>query len=265
MKIITEASLRELFKNGNIPEEYFIEENDKLTPSAMDYLSVRHIKVIKKENKCEENNDGHLYGKPIKGGEWTTPENYEIFYTKEIVEKKPETMTHLYGNVLVYKDDKRMILRGRLDTLQSEIIDTQTLINQNNHKGTLINDLNEILNYVRKILASEVLNKAFDNNAKLLNLSEEEIRKISHNPGKYFGLKQMIMIDYKDGIAVSKLNLLRAKTREAELIAVSTYRKENTFERDDIVQALNRLSSIFHILMYREIAGGFSRMPNEKK
>lgn len=197
-------------------------------------------------------NESH--DKALDGDDWQTPNSYKILYTGEIVDKKPETMTHLYENILVYKDDPRIILRGKLDTLQSKIIETQASLIYYQSSEQLIKDLTEILNYTRKILGHEVLNQQLPDDLILLGFTEKQIRDISHNPLKHFNIKQMVLIDHTDAI-VAKLNLLRAFVREVELQAVITFRKNDTFERYDIIQALNRLSSIFHILMYRELAG----------
>lgn len=202
-----------------------------------------------------DNNNKHEYGKPVNREDWSTPKQFKILYTDEVVDKKPETMTHLYENVLVYKDEPRIVLRGKLDSLQAKIIETQAAFAFDKANERLIAELKEILDYSRQILGNEVLNKPMDENVLLLGLDEKQIRDISHNPMKYFDMKQMVLIEYSDGIVVAKLNLLRTLVREAEIEALKAFRKGDSFERSDIVMALNRLSSIFHILIYREMAG----------
>ncbi len=198
--------------------------------------------------------DKHKYGKPLKEDNWQTPKEFKIFYDDTTIATKPEMMTHLYENVLVYKDDHRIILRGKLDSLQAHIIETQVIFANNKSDKSLIDDLKEILDYTRQILGNEVLNKPMDESIKLLGLDENQIRDISHNPMKYFKMKQMVLIEHTDGIIVARLNLLRTLVREAEIDAVKAFRKGNCFEREDIIRALNRLSSIFHILIYREMS-----------
>lgn len=269
MRVITEQGLKaEFVKNGNVPEEYIIGPEDRLTPSASDYLSVRHIRIVRSDKEIEMSGskngkqDGRRYGKPVNKEDWETPSSYKILYTGETVTKKPEVMTHLFENVLVYKDDKRIILRGKLDSFQATIIETQVAIECIKHHHNVVSDLSEILDYTRKILGFEVLNKEMPADIKLLGFDEAQIRNISHNPDKYFNLKQMALLEYTDGFVPAKLNYLRALSREIELVAVSTYRNGDKFEREDIVQALNRLSSIFHIMMYRELSGGFKTNPH---
>jgi ethanolamine utilization cobalamin adenosyltransferase len=75
------------------------------------------------------------------------------------------------------------------------------------------------------------------------------MQKISHHIFK----KQKTnnnFANYKMGILSSKLNLIRTKTRSAEIAAISAFRDSNgKFIRTDIIEALNRLSSLFYILM----------------
>ena len=254
MKIITEEYLREQFKGiTDYPLEIEINEEDKLTPSAMDFLSMRHIKVKKVKNKIA---GIEKYSKPIDKENWETPKSYIIYYTNEVVTKKPEGMTHLYGNTLVYKDDPRIKLRGQFDILLSKILDIQYSIAEKEPNHIIINELSEIMHYIMALSGAEMLNKPFELTS-VLGLTHDDIRRISHNPVKFFGLKQMIMVDYTHGLIPVKLNMLRAEIRAVELVAVSVYKKDNMIERQDIITALNRLSSVFHILMYREIAGGF--------
>lgn len=190
------------------------------------------------------------YGYPRGGGDWQTPTTYKILYDGRMVDKKPEGMTHLYENILVYKDEPRIVLRGRLDTFQARIIEAQVMFSGG--FPHLVPILEELLSFTRQILGYEVLNKPLPE-IRLLGLSMEELNDRSHNPQKYFGMKQMVLPSYSDGLAVAVLNRLRAEAREIELVAVSAFRKGKDIDRNDIILALNRLSSAFHILMYQEL------------
>ena len=189
------------------------------------------------------------YGYPRGGGEWKTPEHFIIAYDGRKVDVKPNGMTHLYENVLVYKDEPRIILRGRLDSLQAKIIEAQLMLED---KPKLVAQLEDLLAFSRRILGSEVLNKPLEP-IKILGFSLNEVKDRSHDPQKYYGMKQMVLTSYKDGKAVVVFNRLRAESREIELIAVQTFRQGNTIEREDLIVALNCLSSAFHILMYQEL------------
>lgn len=62
-------------------------------------------------------------------------------------------------------------------------------------------------------------------------------------------------MSYRDGVAAACLNNLRAKIREVELYAARAFDSSGGCERPDIILALNRLSSLFYILVCK-LRGG---------
>lgn len=257
MGVITENELRrELLHNG-IPSVYHISCDDILTPAALDFLKERNIEIMYTQIEEQIN-----YSKPRNKDDWETSKEFKNFYTGKTMDSKLESMTHLFENVLVYKDDPRIILRGRLDSLQSYIIDIQIYF-QDKNRMDLVDQLEDTLNFSREILKCEVLNQAFPD-ITILGMTIPEIRERSHNPQKYFGLKQMVLVNYKHGAIISKLNLLRTYSRECELVAVQAFRDGDTIKQNTLIQALNRLSSCFHILMYQEFADKY-KVKNEKR
>lgn len=249
MGLITETQLRKEFIKNGIPTSYVISECQKLTPAARDFLKDRNVSVVYNLSASKEDLE---FAKPVNKDEWETSKIYTNYYTSEVMDSKPESMTHLFENYLVYKDDSRIILRGRLDTLQSLIIDIQIYF-QSLNRNDLLLILDELLEYSRKILGHEVFNTAISEQ-KLMGLTSDEIRDRSHNPEKHFGLKQMVLVNYRQGPIVAKLNYLRAYARECELVAVQAFRKGDIISQNSLIQALNRLSSCFHILMYKELS-----------
>ncbi|MGL4367819.1 MAG: cobalamin adenosyltransferase [Brevinemataceae bacterium] len=255
MGVITENYLRKLSVSNSITSPFVIKHGDILTSAAKDFLNNRKIPIVYEKNNSRYHfHEKLIFSKPVNKEDWETQTEFINFYTKEKLNSKPESMTHLFENVLVFKNDPRIVLRGRLDTLQALIIEAQIFIDQNKKNASnLLNSLDELLQFTREILGCEVLNKDFPNRT-VLGLSSDQIREHSHNPEKYFQLKQMVLVNYKQGPIVSKLNYLRTYSRECELIAVDAFRKDNYIEHQSIIQALNRLSSCFHILMYKELS-----------
>ena len=192
------------------------------------------------------------FSKPLKGDDWETSSHYTL-PNGTSVDKKPEAMTQLIGNILVYKDDPRIALRGKLDTFQSELIQGIAIFRELKAEPLLLEQLKELLDYARTILGHEVLQRVMPEQ-KLLSWSADEIRERSHHPHQFYGLKQMVLINDEFSHIVIALNVFRAKIREIELVAVSAFREGDEIKRNDLVLALNRMSSCFHILMYQEIA-----------
>jgi ethanolamine utilization cobalamin adenosyltransferase len=181
---------------------------------------------------------------------------------------KPEFMTQLYRNQLIEKDNPVIVFRGKLDSLCAMILEAQVL---GGEKESLdfVNDLQEILEFVRSLLAVEYKCVPLGE-FRVLGYSSNELRERSHNPEKYYGYKHLLM-HHSMGVLSLRLNLLRTAARETELAATAIPRdpivrnltaceSQDTAGhcRKDIVEALNRLSSLFYILMYKYLPKDYS-------
>ena len=152
MSLITESSLRELFKR-EVPSSVEVKKGDILTPSARQYLKERGVCISEEGRKIIENKYKDFL--PIEEG---FKPKYVSYYDGGLYETKPEHMTHLKGNKLVYKDDPRIVFRGRLDSLQSTILEIQLQFLLHANK-VLVKELDEILNLVRQTLRAEVMDE----------------------------------------------------------------------------------------------------------
>lgn len=171
--------------------------------------------------------------------------------------KKPEHMTHLRGDYLVYKDHPRIAFRGAIDSLESEIIWLQTQT-EKAHMERLTADLEEIIKMIRWLLRCEVSGEPVGEMI-LQGLNTDELRAHSHHPSQYYGMHHFLPT-YKHGEIVARLNRLRTKARETELVAYRAFKKENgDVEREDIIQMLNRLSSLFWIMMFKYLTGLYGK------
>ncbi|NLM04663.1 MAG: cobalamin adenosyltransferase [Clostridiales bacterium] len=245
MKVLTESEIRARLKKEDI-KELLVDPKVIVTPSAREYLNEKDIKLV--------------YTNEVEKTEQTSENKEEKKETKKIVPKyilkdsgayfdtKPENMTQLYGNELVLKNHSNIIFRGKLDSLQSKILEIQVMANKNNEKK-LVEELQEVLNFARDILKAEVLNEEFEDIA-LFGLSEKEIRAISHNPKKHLGVEH-VLPNYEMGEIVVGLNSIRSQVREVELNAIP-------IERNDLIKALNRLSSAIYVMMCRYLAGYYN-------
>jgi ethanolamine utilization cobalamin adenosyltransferase len=171
-------------------------------------------------------------------------------------------LTHLYGNQLTEKDNPVIRFRGMLDKLSAMILEAQVLGGEHNNSA-FVKDLQEILEFVRSLLPAEYKGSSLGE-FRVLGLSSRDLRERSHHPEKYFGRKHLLM-DYAMGALSVRLNLLRSVARETELAAVSAFKDEKDpakSRRPDIVEALNRLSSLFYILIYKYLPKNYSSAGN---
>ncbi|MEK6264992.1 MAG: cobalamin adenosyltransferase [Clostridium sp.] len=250
MSLLTESELRKQLKNTDI-KEFEVVKGVIVTPSAKQYLQDKNIKLLivdklgaKKQGEfiSEKEDEGKIMPKYKchKGG---------------YLEEKPEHMTQLYGNKLVPKDHRRIEFRGRLDSLQSKILETEILASKLQNEG-VVRDLEEILNFVRNILRAEVLEEKLPE-FSLLGMSENDLREMSHNPKKYFNMEHF-MPSYKMGEIVVALNSIRSNTREVEVCGLKAFKDiDGEITRNDIMKYLNRLSSCLYIMMFKFLSGKY--------
>lgn len=260
MAVLTENDIRKLFGEKVLMEkgEFYLEKDMILTPSARTYLADKNI-IIRTdhlEEKTRYQNESVRMKKErqnIEREKEMEKENqkeeiYETLFGITLREK-PEHMTHLRGNLLVFKDNGRIALRGAIDYLESEIILTQ-IVAQKEGAMKLVDDLEEIIRFIRSLLRSEITGDPV-NEFCLQGLSAKDMREQSYHPSKYFGIKHFLPT-YKHGEMVANLNKLRTLTRRTELIAFKAFKSdENKVERVDIIRAFNRLSSLFWIMMFK--------------
>lgn len=222
--LYNEEAVRANIRNREGKRVYFLGKGDQLTSSARDFLNRERIEIRPAEQAKIERH--RLLG----GG---------------FLEEKPEHMTHLHSDVLVRKDHPRILFRGKMDTLEAELILCQQT------EGELVTPVGEILALARQVIRCEVMEEPLKWD-KLCGLTESEQRLRSHFPQDYYG-QPHFMPSAGDGPVIARLNRARCAAREAELAAVTAFSdREGNPTRIDILQALNRMSSMLYILMVQK-------------
>lgn len=240
--VVTDIELRSRWY-ANRTDKLTVPCGAVLTPAAKDFIRENNITLI----YGSESADGSFTITPIP-----SENGRSIFYdagTGQKLYEKKENLTHLRGNVLVLKTHPRIRLRGELDSLMAEIISAQITANSEGAYG-LVNDLEEILGFTRRVMAAEVNESPFGE-LRLLGMNSAQLRYKSQNVREIFGIDHPVP-SYKHGAVCAALNRLRASARRAELAAVCAF---TDGERMDIIEALNRLSSCVYILYLRQISG----------
>jgi ethanolamine utilization cobalamin adenosyltransferase len=273
MKAITEEILRYELRNSE-PDVYVVPAGAILTPAAKEYLQQRRIKYQMKSSFRDQIGAGNkVQEKTEKAGATSQQEEkipavekpaaaavqrpkYTDHETGAYYYEKPEHMTQLYGNELVNKDDPRIVFRGKLDSTQSLVVLAQAVIHENGCQ-TLVDDLNDILRHLRELMRCDVLAEDVPE-MSTIGLSHAELRERSHDPMKFYKIKQMLLPDYTMGINYAYLNQIRTQIRETELSACTAFRDGGKYKRRDIIEELNRLSSALHIMMCKYLAGDYT-------
>lgn len=252
MKVITEQLLREELRASE-PEIFYIPEGKILSPAAREYLQQRKIKISKEKAPAVVATP--VPPMPVIAAAVEAPRPKFVDYeTGAFYMEKPEHMTHLHGNVLVPKNHPRIVFRGKLDSLQALFVLNQAIIQEGGGSQKLLEDLSGVVHVLREMMRCDVLDEPFYNN-RILGLSHAELRERSHDPMKFFQIKQMVLPDYTLGKEYALLNQLRTAVRETEVSASEAFREGKKCTRSDLIEELNRLSSAMHIMMCMHLAG----------
>ena len=222
-----ETVVRANIRNREGKRVFFLGHGDQLTSGARDFLTRERIPILPAEQakitRYRLENGGYL-------------------------EEKPEHMTHLHGDVLVEKTHPRIAFRGAMDTLEARLLLCGSMAH-----GQAARELAEILDFARSLIRCDVLEETVKLD-KLCGLTESELRLRSHRPQEFYG-QPHFMPGFSDSPLLLQLNLCRCAARAAELAAARAFCGGAGTGRTDILQALNRMSSMLWILMIREKAG----------
>ncbi|MBR4971414.1 MAG: ATP-binding protein [Oscillospiraceae bacterium] len=211
-----EETVKANIRNRQGKRVFFLGSSDTLTPTARDYLARERIEILPAEQaKIEE----------------YVLENGAVF------REKPENYTHLRGNILVPKTHPVIAFRGAMDSLQAELLLAQLVCKEQQQA------LEEILTLARNMIRWDVMEEPVVLD-KLCGLTQQQLRQHSHDPQKYYGVPHF-MPAVTDGAAILQLNKARTAARAAELAAAHAFADR----RQDLLQALNRMSSMLYLLM----------------
>ena len=225
----------------------------RLTPAARDVLNARHIRIrytdeVGRVFVEEEGSDEKIRQQVHPLTSSSTHEAAHCMLCKQLVGKKPEVLTHLNATTFVAKNDARIVFRGRVDSAIAQAVLLQTEWQSTRAPEALQKMLADIRAGLGNVLRSETLGEAMPAIA-MGEFDEAQIHAISHNPLKHMG-HDHIVPTVEHGLAVARLNLLRAVIREAEVAGAQAFiNKDFSVDRADVLQALNRLSSAAYVLM----------------
>jgi len=251
-------------------EEYRVAADVIVTPSAKAYLIDHHIdlivgekRIIKTPGRDNRGKADKIGDRPVRKPEVDSGRQAEVHEGNKYhsiyggsFDKKPEYMTALRGAELVFKDHRIIHLRGKVDGFEAVAMETQFFLNSKGYKKAA-GDLGNVIEYVRKLMRSEVLCEDVPPMV-LFGMDEAEIHERSHKPQKFYGFGHFMPIAIDDGEVVLRLNTLRTRSREVELCAYEAFRNSQGIpDREDIVTGYNRLSSALYVMMLRAKAGEY--------
>jgi ethanolamine utilization protein EutL len=185
---------------------------------------------------------------------------YRALETGERFSAKPDHLTHLFDDAsLVQKTHPRIVARGKLDLLQSAVLDAQTAADADGARS-LVGELGEILELARALVGAEVTGRPAPPVA-LFGMGDDELRDATHHTHELYGVPFMYP-DVRQGPVVAKLGLARAIAREAEVALIQAFPAETGGPaappaRADLAHAANRISSALYLLACKYVAGRY--------
>lgn len=257
MRVITELELRDQYKQEEF-SSFRVPADTRLTPAAQQFLSERRIPVISDDSGKPKTSQKISAGQGLIGQDLTGQDSsagYAVLATGETMSEKPENMTHINGKYLVMKNHPRIRFRGKLDLLEAMMISAILEVEGHGYLE-LAKDLTEVLDYLRNVMSAEVRERPLEP-LNFHGLTPSEIREHSHYPHRHYGVSH-ILPQPRHGKLMARLNTLRAQSRELELAAIDAFcTTREDVERPDILEALNRLSSLFYIMMIQMGSGHY--------
>ena len=128
--LYNEEAVRANIRNREGKRVFYLGKGDQLTSGARDFLNRERIE--------------------IRPGEQARQEVYRLL-NGGFLSEKPEHMTHLNAEVLVPKTHPRIVFRGKMDTLEAELILAQLAA------PDLVTPVGEVLALARQIIRCDVL------------------------------------------------------------------------------------------------------------
>jgi ethanolamine utilization cobalamin adenosyltransferase len=166
---------------------------------------------------------------------------------------KPEHMTHLDATTIVPKTHPRIFLRGKLDSLEALLLQTQLLAREQG-RGEAAQALGEVYGLAQRILGAEVKGESLGP-FTIMGMDSAALRAQSHDPKGFAGLDAHPVPHIGMGGLCLALNFLRTQVRETELAAANAFcLPDGQVERPDLLEALNRMSSAVYLLFLKELS-----------
>lgn len=257
MNIVTESELRELWQNGRgqIPP---FPPGTRFSAAAQDFLQSLQLEVR------------YETAAPVQTGQnadWNKPGTFPVVLTGPMpvcsecgqpLHAKPEHLTQLDAGHFAPKTNPRLILRGRVDSLNGLVMLTASVARRFDLPD-LARELDTLAAYCREIMSAEYhLRPAAA--LSLLGKSEDELHDLSHWPEKHLGIPHLVPGPH-DHEMLHWLNVLRTQSREVEVIALQAFPPDGLDPAGvgaSLARALNRLSSAVYVLELYFQAGKLS-------
>ncbi|NIZ40227.1 hypothetical protein PVA45_01700 [Entomospira entomophila] len=213
---------------------FVVDSGAVLTKDAIKTLQDNSVVIDYPENQFSPPTHTHTLEQP-------DIEEFQYLISNKTTSKKNSYWTHLRGNQLIEKSHPIIRWRGSVDMLIAKILRIAHDIQEPSIREKLL----DIATFLRRMLYADSTTQPLKN-LSLWGYSLEEIQEMSHHPLIFWGVDHFF-VDIEMGKTILDLNILRTEARSLELEALAAFPYG---DRDDIIEACNRLSSAFYVLMF---------------
>lgn len=236
MDVITEAELREAWRNGQGTLPSF-PAGVRFSASAQDFLKSHGLTAT-------------VAGAPAVDAraDWDRPGTFPVVLSGDLplcaecgqpVHAKPEHMTQLDATTFAPKTAPRLKLRGRVDSLHAFVMLAAAMARRD-RLDALARHLDTLAAYCREIMSAEY-NVRPVASLTLAGMDATQLHAISHWPDRHLGIEHIVP-GADDHEILHWLNVVRTQAREVEVVALES------LVPADLAHALNRLSSAVYVL-----------------
>jgi len=236
MDVITEAELREAWRNGQGTLPSF-PAGVRFSASAQDFLKSHGLTAT-------------VAGAPAADAraDWDRPGTFPVVLSGDLplcaecgqpVHAKPEHMTQLDATTFAPKTAPRLKLRGRVDSLHAFVMLAAAMARRD-RLDALARHLDTLAAYCREIMSTEY-NVRRVAPLTLAGMDATQLHAISHWPDRHLGIEHIVP-GADDHEILHWLNVVRTQAREVEVVALES------LVPADLAHALNRLSSAVYVL-----------------
>lgn len=251
--VITEAELREMWRNGRQPLPAFPPAT-RFTPAAQDFLKAHRLEARFADPAATPT--------PADPGPvppaWDHQGAFPVALTGPVpvcaacgqpLPHKPEHLTQVDAGHFAPKSAPRVKLRGRIDSLRALVLLAAAEARRYQLPALAVH-LDTLGVYCRELQSAEYHGRAA---APLTaaGYTEDELRAVSRQPDQHLGVPHQVP-GARDHAILHWLNLLRAHAREVEIEAQSAYPPNpadpTTEPGASLAGGLKRLSSAVYVL-----------------
>lgn len=241
--IVTEAALREQLRHPRHGAPVHVPAGAVLSPSARDFVAQWDLE-LREDGPAPA---AATFDRPT----WDTPSAFTFDADAaprcttcgSEVADKPDHLTQIDACHLGPKTHPRIVLRGKLDTLQAAVLLAGRAAHDAAATATA-DHLDQVAAYVRELLAAEYQGRPAAP-PSLAGLDDHALHAATHDPRGSLGVDHLTPAS-TDPAVLLWCNWARALAREAELAALVAHPDPHDPVATALVHGCNRLSSVLY-------------------